>query len=187
MQAWGSILSLVVSTGALIFAGWLLRHEIRVRREEKADSDAAQARLVVGRITGWHGKNEKYSLHGPIRDLEWEIKNYSEAPLLDPKIAVIVGPGTPAWCADLWGSVIEKEARGIVSGEPPIVVDQGQYFDPRELEVQIWFTDAAGLRWTRISGEPPKRDIPRLPSGLRVVKGWSRFLRRRKPDDEPPF
>jgi hypothetical protein len=32
----------------VVFTGWLLRHEIRVRREEKTDSDAAQARLIIG-------------------------------------------------------------------------------------------------------------------------------------------
>lgn len=50
MQGIGAVASLPLSLGALIFTGWLLRHEISVRREERDDRLVAQARLV--RIVG---------------------------------------------------------------------------------------------------------------------------------------
>ncbi|MGC4857308.1 hypothetical protein ACLQ24_29070 [Micromonospora sp. DT4] len=53
MQAWGSVVGLVMSTFAVIFTGLLFRHEIRVRREEQRDGEAAQARLIVGRMINW--------------------------------------------------------------------------------------------------------------------------------------
>src|SRR4051794_31199066 len=46
MQGWGTVLSVPLSLFAVMFTGLLLRHEIRVRREERDDADAAQARLV---------------------------------------------------------------------------------------------------------------------------------------------
>jgi hypothetical protein len=46
LQAWGTIAAAVFSALAVLFAALLLRHELVVRREERADRDAAQARLV---------------------------------------------------------------------------------------------------------------------------------------------
>ncbi|MEU4215885.1 hypothetical protein [Actinoplanes sp. NPDC026623] len=50
MQGWGSLAAAVTSALAVLFTGWLLRHEIRARREEQADSAGAQARLIVGTV-----------------------------------------------------------------------------------------------------------------------------------------
>jgi hypothetical protein len=159
-----------------------------VRREEKADADAAQARLVVGKITNWHGamRDEQANLYGPIHDLEWEIKNYSGAPVFDATIMITNDRQAASWSAELFGTVIEDEARGIISSEPPIVLDQGQLFDPRQLQVQITFTDAAGLIWIRSLGEPPERIIFK-PARYSGIQRWLPFLRKNVRNDSPPF
>lgn len=150
MQGWGSILSLPLSLGALIFTGWLLRHEIRVRREEKADTAAAQARLVVARALGVVltdiDPNTGHQV-GPMVGLKWQIKNYSQAPIFDAIVSV------EEWQDNRWGEVIETEASGTVKCDSSLEFG----FDPREALVKVEFTDAAGLRWIRTTGEPPER------------------------------
>lgn len=155
MQGWGSIVSLAVSTGALVFTGWLLRHEIRVRREEKADADAAQARLVVAHIVGAEMSGADHDTGrqvGSMVGVKWRVKNHSQAPIFDLFISI------DGWEGNRWGEVIEDEASGTVKCNPPLPFDSYPY-DPREALVKVEFTDAAGLRWTRRMGEPPERLI----------------------------
>ncbi|MFF3867090.1 hypothetical protein [Micromonospora sp. NPDC001898] len=180
MQGWGSILSLAVSTGALVFTGWLLRHEIRVRREEKADADAAQARLVVARIVGEERSGthpEIGHLTGPMIGIRWRIRNHSQAPIFDVFVSI------NEWRDDLWGDVVEGEASGTAKCDPPLPFDSYP-FDPREAIIEVEFTDAAGLRWRRRMGEPPERVI--APPVRRAGLGrWIPGRRKKKTDDVP--
>ncbi|GAA3937286.1 hypothetical protein [Actinoplanes auranticolor] len=183
MQGWGSLLGVLMSSVAVIFTGWLLRHEIRVRREEKADSDAAQARLIVGQISNWDGDEPNAKMSGPITRLQWELKNYSGAPIFDLRVTV-----ADRWDSHTYGAAIESEDREWITCHPPIRCDPGTVFDPREVEVQIEFTDASGLRWARSVGESPKRVIFH-PAEYNGLKRWLPFMRRESPglDDNPPF
>jgi len=193
MQGWGSVLSLPLSLGALIFTGWLLRHEIRIRREEKADADAAQARLVVAEVTGpeMSGTDpDTGHLVGPMVGVKWRIKNHSQAPIFDACVSI------NGWKEDRWGEVIDRECRGMVKCDPPERFDNSP-FDPREAMVTVEFTDAAGLRWARKIGEPPERVTITQPkyyvhfgplgSPPAPVRRWIPGLRDKRPDKTPPF
>jgi hypothetical protein len=182
MQGWGSILGLLMSTVAVIFTGGLLRHEIRVRREEKADSDAAQARLVVAHVVGTEeppvGRENGRTIFGPMTGVCWQIKNHSQAPIFDATIFI------NEWVDSRWGEVIEKEASGTAKCDPPLPLDYGP-FDPREALVTVDFTDAAGLRWTRSLGAPPARVVDpamRLALHRRLV----RLIRKKRGLGEDP-
>lgn len=199
MQAWGSVLSLVMSTVAVIFTGWLLRHEIKVRRVERVDTEAAQARLVVGSVSDCRGQYPGQGVTGPVTEADWQVKNYSGAPIFDLRVQIESG------IDDRRGQVIESEATGTVKCDPPLTVDQGMMFDPREVLMKIEFTDAAGLRWTRLVGDPPKRYMPSygamrrqmllasansgLPRWLpRRLRAWHvRRLVQSRFEDKPPF
>jgi hypothetical protein len=85
MQAWGSFAGLVMSTVAVIFTGLLFRHEIRVRREEQRDSEAALARLVVYefRRVDTTDVDDDGNLIGDVVYIEYRIRNLAASPILD--------------------------------------------------------------------------------------------------------
>ncbi|MEU7610111.1 hypothetical protein [Micromonospora sp. NPDC049204] len=184
MQAWGSLAGLVMSTAAVIFTGLLFRHEIRVRRDEQRDSEAAQARLVVAQIAGLEmagtDKETGYPV-GTMVGVHWRVKNHSQAPIFDAVVSI------DGWTEERWGEVIEGQASGVVQCDPPLALDYGSY-DPREALVTVEFTDVAGLRWTRTLGDPPERVIFH-PAKYRGLKRWLPFLRRKPStfDPTPPF
>jgi hypothetical protein len=166
MQGLASIYSAVVSTGALVFTGWLLRHEIQSRREEKADSEAAQARLIACHVVDHDHASGGSSLYGPVTRLQWLLKNYSAAPIYDLEVTL------DTWTTSISGLPIEDEAAGSVDCNPPIVMDQGMHFDPREIEVSFTYTDSAGLRWKRTMPEPPTRLLHVRPSLVARFRHW---------------
>jgi hypothetical protein len=164
MQGWGSILSLVVSTGALVFTGWLLRHEIRVRREEKADNEATQARLVVGTVIRSQGElvNGVFA-DNPATSVTWRVKNYSQAPIFDVELQL-----HPHWGHDVMlrralhkrkpvrVGIVEDEEQGMIEIPPTVITDELGH-DLSRFQTIVTFTDASGVRWRRTTGFPPDR------------------------------
>jgi hypothetical protein len=180
MQGWGSLLGVLMSTVAVIFTGWLLRHEIKVRREEKADADAAQARLVVASVVGEEMSGRDPNTGHPVGAMvgvRWRLRNHSQAPIFNLFVWV------DEWQDDMhWADVIEDEAEGTAKCDPPLPFDSYPY-DPRESVVRIEFTDAAGLRWTRTMGEPPERVVSR-PVRYASLRRWLAYLRRHLKTDK---
>lgn len=159
MQAWGGIASACLSALAALAAIGLLWHEIRVRREEKADSEAAQARLIFGGVTFLRqGEVTEWgSMTGPATSLDWEIHNYSALPILDVVIAVSGGGLAARHFAQI-DSVIVQHAEGVMNLERPLPLgnDSG-HEDLGRFTVEIWFLDASGLLWHRIDRNAPER------------------------------
>ncbi|MEV0810300.1 hypothetical protein [Micromonospora sp. NPDC050200] len=166
MQAWGSLAGLVMSTAAVIFTGLLFRHEIRVRREEKQDAEASQARLVVATLTGMA---KSFGSRGGHDMMGYRIMNLSSAPILDVTIRHIwennpMGP--PHRIPILVG---EEE------GQLPVWRELGTPFKKIIEEasyVEILFTDANGHKWKRVHLNSPVRVVPRQytePSLARVM------------------
>ncbi|WP_157437119.1 hypothetical protein [Actinoplanes subtropicus] len=148
MQGLGTVGALLVSLIALWFTALLYLHEVRIRREEKADADAAQARLIFGRVVEFRAPAEMLS------SVRYEVANHSSAPIFQLSAEV----ATPSRDTVRGGT----EHDGLV-GHPvlDLVADQpvpvGGGTTIQDLALTIDFTDAAGLRWRRTGRDAPVR------------------------------
>jgi len=158
MQGWGSIAGLMMSTLAVAFTGLLLRHEIRVRREERRDLEAAQARLILPTLLDFSDEIEPSS--GEFRSIRWEVVNHSATPILAlraelrlreyrklPTAVKTIGKTVP---------IISGNHVGNFHFEDPF----WNKFDNHPSDIFsliIWFTDAGGRQWTRVDYDPPRR------------------------------
>lgn len=77
LQGWGSVAGAGVSALAAAAALGLLWHEIRARRSESRDREAAQARLITVRAAPVRIVNSMF------RDIVVTIKNHSSAPIFE--------------------------------------------------------------------------------------------------------
>ncbi|MEU8184015.1 hypothetical protein AB0B85_32185 [Micromonospora sp. NPDC049044] len=158
MQAWGSIAGLVMSTFAVIFTGLLFRHEIRVRRDEKADSEAAQARLIVGRpVALGHGNA---GLPGFTR-ADCLISNYSGAPIFNVRLRLLHN-GSVLSVKDGIFSVLTEETDWHADLRKLIPVSTSEPM--ADWVVEIRFTDSSGHLWCRVGMDLPVRILPAQPS-----------------------
>jgi hypothetical protein len=171
MQAWGSLAGLVMSTAAVIFTGLLFRHEIRVRREEQRDNEAALARLVVAQFRYMNTTNadEGGHLTGDITYIDYTILNVASAPILDVSFGlldVVTGSGKLYRSVERKAVVVKEVEMGVVF-DPPLPYDG--YGEPNHLVPVVRFTDSNGLRWIRQGTSSPKRDLSGLGAGRGVL------------------
>jgi hypothetical protein len=162
----------VFTAAAAGVAVWLAVREGRWRRAdqaerdaERADQDAAQARLVTVEPT--------YDPFSDFRGVDYEttvkILNASTRPILDVKVTDVRNEDAAdlGWKFDAIGYLDGQpsEARVLPAGDTyklPIghVDASGKAVYPGgEDHVTIEFTDAAGLRWRRREKEAPERAI----------------------------
>ncbi|MBG6066356.1 hypothetical protein [Micromonospora ureilytica] len=165
MQGWGSILGLLVSTGALIFTGLLLRHEIAVRREEKADDQAAQARLIIPRL---HGAEFKGEQGRALTAVKWVVQNHSEAPVMAVLVRVYPKGAFDRGRYHKAKYVLEPHAKQDGWWELPEVIP----WPPEQIEpplgglsIDAQFVDSSGLQWRRVRLHPPQRIIGEAAAG----------------------
>lgn len=189
MQAWGSLAGLVMSTFAVIFTGLLFRHEIRVRRDEQRDQEAAQARLVVGRIVGYGPQATTLQwgpldlVHGSVTQFEWSVKNYSSAPILDFDIRVVREKDGREWIGLHPGNdVVEGEILGRIILDDPVEIPDGTML-ASAFRLVITYVDAEGRSWMRVGRDEPIRTIgayQRVPLvlGPRWPRPW--FVKRKE-------
>lgn len=134
------------------------------RDAERADRDAAQARLVTVEPT--------YPETGYCQEIFIVVKvlNGSTLPILDVKLVDLCSDGAPdhTWRFDdsgPMGDVFKIEARVLAAGEsfhlPVAYVNRSgrSAVLTSEDHVTIEFTDAVGLRWRRRDNEAPERVI----------------------------
>ncbi|MBQ1018597.1 hypothetical protein KBX71_12090 [Micromonospora sp. D93] len=157
MQAWGSLAGLVMSTFAVIFTGLLFRHEIRVRREEQRDNEAALARLVVAEYLTMSttGVDVNGYLVGDLTYVEYRIRNVSPSPILNVFLAVRDRRDDKLYRTTEVRSVVVTQADMGVTLKPPL--SRPKLGDPTFLIPVIIFTDANGLSWVREGTAGPKR------------------------------
>ncbi|MFD6610039.1 hypothetical protein ACFWD1_14260 [Micromonospora chalcea] len=163
MQAWSGLLGLFMSTVAVIFTGLLLRHEIRVRRNEQRDSEAAQSRLIAGRVVGFEREQIRSPTglrKGEIIGVKWRVDNYSQAPVFDVRVVVHSEFLQMAFEADQWMSVLRDFETGevdITGCMPRDANDNEITLDDFQLE--LLYTDQNGLHWWRMGAGVPRRII----------------------------
>ncbi|KIR64744.1 hypothetical protein [Micromonospora haikouensis] len=151
IQAWGSLGGLIMSVLAVIATWGLLRHEIRVRREERLDAELAQARLVVPTLTEvgpaepWRGGKPRAT---------YKVVNYSSSPVLDVTVRHRWEEGSlglPHHFPVLTGE--EKGDLQLFEGMQPAMLTKVV----RTSQIEIMFTDSNGHRWSRLDRHPPVR------------------------------
>ncbi|MBM0259363.1 hypothetical protein [Micromonospora sp. 4G55] len=177
MQAWGSLAGLVMSTVAVVFTGLLFRHEIRVRREEQRDNEAALARLVVYefRRVDTTDVDDDGNLIGDVVYIEYRIRNLAASPILDVTFSLLdveKGVMHPAMTVR---EVVVSETDVGVDFDPPLEIQE-----PWELDLLlpvIHFTDANGLQWVRQGTASPVRYFPKKAPG----PGKGRLIRIPRP------
>jgi hypothetical protein len=158
MQGWGNVLGVLMSSIAVIFTGLLFRHERNVRREEQADSEAAQARLVVGSV-GRLSRDRKSDVvepgSGPFTGIGWQVNNLSGLPVLDVSIRIF-GGWLPSGLIDHVADIMRVDTvEGGIKLQTPIAI--GERDAQCDTRVEIKFTDSNGLVWTRVDREQPVR------------------------------
>ncbi|MGC4756993.1 hypothetical protein [Micromonospora trifolii] len=149
MQGWGSLISLPLSFGALIFTGLLLRHELRTRRDERFDAVSAQARLVRTHAVVLQ-ETEDESV-----DIIFTIKNNSERSIFRARIEAYMEGQR---CADFDSDFLEV-LDGCSESKLCINVPRARFakecgFD---LSVVLVYQDAEGYDWQREGDLPPVR------------------------------
>ncbi|MEU8430392.1 hypothetical protein [Micromonospora sp. NPDC048887] len=160
MQAWGSIAGLVMSTVAVLFTGLLLRHEIRIRREEKESTDSGQAQLVVVGVEHYVG-NEESGWTG----VTWFVQNESTAPIsnliVSPQLAdeidyeLFAGQNFLHRSTDI--VIANSRVRGNWRFDDSKPWGSWKERKPRPFVLEIMFKDAAGIPWHRRGNEQPTR------------------------------
>ncbi|WP_371408904.1 hypothetical protein OG423_32160 [Micromonospora zamorensis] len=161
MQAWGSLLGVGVSTLAVVITGLLLRHELRARREDQGDAEAAQARLVVTGL-GSFGVDD----HGHVRQVDLRLENFSSGPIYTVYMELRDGEGNRQ--ASLAGITREGDNVAYKRLVPPgdtfvetLFLPKATKMDHNELlmfaEVVIRFIDTAGFAWSKTGTGAPVR------------------------------
>jgi hypothetical protein len=159
MQGWGTVLGMLVSSGALVFTGLLLRHETRIRRDEQADGERSQARLIIPRL---HSHDIRRDPELGLTAVKWLIENHSTAPIMAVLIRVY-----PKGATDR-GKFLK--AKYVLSSNTK---EQGWWQLPEPvpwppeatddnpplwlLSIDARFIDANGLEWERTRLQPPQR------------------------------
>jgi hypothetical protein len=179
LQAWGTIAAAVFSALAVLFAALLLRHELVARREEQADRDAAQARLVFPEVESAASQHDEF-MGDEYTSVSWRLVNLSRLPI--PFAAVRVsyedaGSGRRRRQFFQVDGRIDPQstATGTWELQPPVPANAP--FD-ETFEVDAEFLDAAGLRWRREAWHPPQRDIS-IDMHPPYWRNWHRGVYRR--------
>lgn len=135
MQGWGAVISLPLSLLAVLFTGWLLRHEIRTRRAERADLESRQARLIRVQIDR--------DLDEDTATYSFIVHNLSTASIYDVRVFSIL---RGQYAADDGGPLVSQLDSGDQVSTPvrPHWSDNGSRFVPLSPLAGIQFNDADG-------------------------------------------
>ncbi|MEV4508139.1 hypothetical protein AB0K00_04185 [Dactylosporangium sp. NPDC049525] len=148
MQGWASVLAFLAAGGLLCFELWR-------NRRERADTAAAQARLIFSRVTRYHAPNDH------LQSVKWTVFNYSAAPIFDVSVKVVAPVAAEPSTGDTVIDVIRggDEPEEILTLDPPPQFSQDTPI--HDLKLEVTFTDSAGLNWRRVDRKIPTRVIRR--------------------------
>ncbi|MEU4243108.1 hypothetical protein [Actinoplanes sp. NPDC026619] len=157
LEAWATVAAALFSAAALFVALWVLRREQRTRHEDKLDADAAQARLVFGKVIdldreseiGWGG-------------VTFVIVNNSSAAIMDVSVTAhrknhLVDGGS----IRLETVRAHDSSRESIRLRKPVLradFNRAQASQlARQIEIVVTFVDSAGRMWTRVDRREPFR------------------------------
>ncbi|KOX15000.1 hypothetical protein ADK66_03090 [Micromonospora sp. NRRL B-16802] len=153
MQAWGSLTGLLLSGIAALATVLLLRHEIRVRRDEQQDSMAAQARMIFGSFSRFGDLRNRGVLDG----VAVLVTNYSGAPILDVFVEVH-HHGALADTPAVEGLIMDEKLFWFGLAVP--VQDRAAREEEQFISVTVRFTDCNGYKWRRTDRQRLVRILP---------------------------
>jgi hypothetical protein len=168
LQAWGSIGSAVLTGLAVVVAALALRKELRAWRAERADAEAADARLVWSEVVPEHDDDPnrttvpmQWIVHnksgGIVRDVVVQLKDESR-----PQRRKNEDSDSVVSC-DLHVPHVPVISPGeSVRGKGPMKIDQ---YTPLLLDywtAEVTFTDRFGNRWSRLAHDQPTRSASRV-------------------------
>ena len=152
MQGWGAVAGAVFSAVAAIAALLLYRHEVKYRRGERREAQAAQARLIT-----LHLEIEQVEA-GSMTIVRCTCTNHSSQPIVNARMAVsragqpmptqqyrnrhLTAPGDH-W-DELWNT-------GAATWRPTT-----ESIELIDVEAHLEFVDAAGHRWQRTGQDHPR-------------------------------
>jgi hypothetical protein len=158
MQAWGTVLALPLSLGALIFTGLLLRHEMRARREERLQATAAQARLVRAARDFTFAAGDDGTI-----EAQRKVFNHSDKPVFDVRFEMFFENGRAEHLDPAREDVIEPEGeRTFIIRMTTDDTSDADIDDFVPVSAALAFMDAQGKEWHRLDND----------SGPQPYQGW---------------
>lgn len=165
--AWSAAISQVVGTvatlAAVVVALWIALRDGRRARDEQADRDARQARLVTFEVYR--------------RGDRWRVgtTNQSTAPIFEVTVTKVTGtdhvgyveavPGSPAQLTVVpAGGKVEQTIKFADPESSPGSDSTSTNGVSWSYQVSANFLDAAGLRWSRTGSDPPRRILSKTTS-----------------------
>jgi hypothetical protein len=163
LEAWATLAGAFLSAAALIVALLVLRRDQRLRREDKVESEAAQARLVFPAVTGAIGDQERGWLGVSVT-----VHNNSELKISALRVGAegrfIKTSSTLRYLGEIPGDVTASaDILFDASVEWPFGDAKAKQLSLEgATSMTISFIDASGLRWQRRNRREPTRGILKL-------------------------
>ena len=159
LEAWATLAGALLSAAAVLVAVLVLRRELNNRREDKDDIDAAQARLVIARIT-----RAETDIEGNAA-VAVEVANNSLTSIFELNVAIDMSPVGGGWFRMPAGDLGTSETYNQVLNferqlDPMQPLMSFETLTGRRIfavKVSIQFVDCAGLRWERVEQMQPIR------------------------------
>ena len=142
VSAIGGAVGTLGAIAAVVTAVWVARRDTVFQRSERADRDAAQARLVSTTVRRADGR--------------WWVRttNDSAAPVFRCEVVALHSPVGVHQLEAVPGSPVELRRLGPDQSVDRAVRGDGDLSDG---VVVLQFVDAAGLRWSREGDAAPRR------------------------------
>lgn len=168
LQGWRTVAGAAVSALAAAAALGLLWHEIRARRSESRDREAAQARLITVRAM------PARIVKNLIREIVVTIKIHSTAPVFEIEFGA-TRAGEEDACGVLRDELAAGEEATLRWKLANVLPHDGETYPAAYFDTYATFTDATGLRWNRHGREQPQRLITDPP-----IPWWRKSRTMRK-------
>jgi hypothetical protein len=180
LEAWSTFGAAIFTATAVVVAFLVWRHDQRLRREDKQDADAAQARLVFVTMIEALGSKEEGWLGVKVA-----IRNNSPGAISSVRLKAEAAAST----------TLIRPIRAIGAGEAPqhelmftkprpwpfVRVRPGSEKFRRRVRCRLSFHDSAGLSWTRWDRDEPFRGSSKVSTQLRVLPLLADYLRLMEP------
>jgi hypothetical protein len=131
---------------------------------ERADTAAAQARLVILTFQGWEpAPTPDGDPPATFERVVFDVENKSKEPIFDVKVGEIFTDYEPRSGNDVT-TQSSKEMKAVLDAGAvhriwTLVYDGNVVVKPNLVTPSVMFTDAAGLTWTRSPTQQPKRYV----------------------------
>ncbi|BCY11132.1 hypothetical protein [Actinoplanes sp. L3-i22] len=159
LEAWATLAGAILSAAAVLVAVLVLRRELNHRREDKDDSVAAQARLVLVSIVGAVGSRDEQ-----WRGLRVSVSNNSPTSIFDVHVQVALIRQTGFGASEVSMSPIPgniTDSTEVLFAKPfpwPFVdLDPRVSLVRKIADAEVAFTDSVGIRWRRVIDRDPER------------------------------